>query len=208
MTPTLSEPADTVTFFFDPACPWTWLTSRWFVDATGRRGTQVRWRAFSLACINEGRDVPEQFREPMQHSQHALRVVESLTAEGRHDHAGSMYTELGSRIHVQGRDIDEDLIAEAGRSAGVTDVEERARDESLDDLVRAAYHEIAEVLGDDVGSPALRLDATGAALFGPVVNPQPGPADADRLLAATLTLLEIPSFHELKRSRKEGPMIR
>lgn len=207
MSPALADPDDSLSFFFDPLCPWTWLTSRWFVEATERRGIAVHWRAYSLACITEGADDGGDDEERLQRSQRALRVVESLTAEGRHGSAGDFYRELGTRVHLDGRPLGDDVIVQAGTAVGVDDVADRLADESLDELLRAAYAEILSVLGDDVGSPGIRLDATGRALFGPIVNPAPTGTDADRLLAALLTLLEIPEFYELKRSRTAPPQI-
>ena len=205
MAPSLAPTSDTLSFFFDPACPWTWITSRWFLGATNRRGSDVRWRAFSLSLINEGNDVPEQYRAPMLQSNRALRVVESLHAEGRHAEAGDFYTALGERAHVGGRTFDEQVLLDAGAEVGLDDVLDRADAAENEVLVRAAFDEIRPVVGDEVGSPVVRLDATGHALSGPIVNPAPSAADADRLLAATLTMLEVPTFFELKRSRTSGP---
>ncbi len=200
-----NDPDDTLTFFFDPGCPWTWITSRWFVAATERRSTPVRWRAFSLACINEGKELPEKTAQRLHHSQRALRVIESLGAEGRHREAGDFYTQLGMRVHVGGESLGDDVVRAAGDAAGITDVTTRAGDDSVDPAIRGAYDEIHALIGDDVGSPAIRLDATGNALFGPIVNPAPDEADGDALLSATLTMLGIPTFFELKRSRDSAP---
>lgn len=205
MSPALAETTDSLSFFFDPACPWTWLTSRWFVDATTRRGTDVRWRAFSLTLINEGQDVPEEYRTPMLQSNRALRVIESLYAEGRHVEAGKFYAAIGERTFGEGQDFTPELVAAAGEAVGLDDVVERADSAENEVLVREAFAEIRPVVGDDVGSPAIRMDSTGKALFGPIVNPVPSAADGDRLLSATLTLLEIPTFFELKRTRTSGP---
>lgn len=201
----MSTPPSTVSFFFDPSCPWTWITSRWLVEVTARRQVEVRWRAFSLTCINEGRDVPEHRRDAMEHGQRALRVIESLGAQGRHADAGNFYTELGTRLHLQQLPPSDETIAAAGDAAGVDDAVARANDGSWDPAVRDAYDEIHAVLGDDVGSPALRLDSTGNALFGPILSPAPTGDAADRVLDATLALLSVPEFFELKRSRSGGP---
>lgn len=200
-----AETDDTLSFFFDPACPWTWLTSRWLVDAAARRGTHLRWRAYSLSLVNADRDVPEEYRAPMVQSNRALRVVESLNAEGRHAEAGELYTAIGERTFPGGRPLTEELIAEAGTQVGLDDVIERADAADHEVLVRESFDEIRHIVGAEVGSPCIRLDSTGNALSGPIVNPVPHAADADRLLAATLTLLEIPTFFELKRTRTAGP---
>ena len=197
--------SDTISFFFDPGCPWTWITSRWFVDAMSRSGHEVIWRAFSLTLINAGNEIPEQFREGMRASHRALRVVESLTAESRHTDAGAFYTEYGTRAFVDAQAPGDDLLAAAGLAAGVSDALERANDVANEALIQAAFDEIRPLVGSDVGSPSLRLDSTGNAIFGPIVNPAPHGDSADAILGAVVTLLEVPEFFELKRSRTAGP---
>lgn len=203
----MTSDATTVSFFFDPSCPWTWITSRWLVEVADHAELDVRWRAFSLTCINEGREVPEHKRPGMHHGQRALRVIESLGAEGRHGAAGDFYTELGTRLHVKGAEAGDATIADAGDAAGVPDALERADDASWDPAVRGSYDEIHELLGDDVGSPAVRLDRTGNALFGPILSPAPHGEEAVRVWDATVALLSVPQFYELKRSRRGGPQI-
>ena len=190
-----------LTFYFDPGCPFTWITSRWLVDAAPRAGVDLHWRAFALSLINEGRDVPEEFLPRFAASNRALRVVESLVAEGRGADAANFYTEYGTREFVQGEPTGDDLAMAAGAVAGIDDVAARLDDESADALVRAAFEEIRPLVGADVGSPAIRLDGTDRAIFGPVVSPAPKGDDADRLLEAVLAVLQLPMFFELKRTR-------
>ncbi len=192
---------ETLTYFFDPTCPFTWMTSRWFVDAIDRAGIEPRWRAFSLTLINEGNEVPEEYQAGMRSSHRALRVIESLTAEGRHADAGDFYTEYGNRTFLQGAEPGDELIAAVGEAAGVPDALARADDEANEALVRAAFDEIRAVVGDDVGSPVIRKDATGIAMFGPIVTPAPKGDEGDRLLTGVLALLDVPDVYEMKRTR-------
>lgn len=190
-----------LTFYFDPSCPFTWITSRWLVDAAPRAGVDLHWRAFALSLINEGRDVPEEYLPRFAASNRALRVVESLVAEGRTPDATNFYTEYGTREFVQGEPTGDALAMAAGAAAGIDDVAARLDDESADALVSAAFAEIRPLVGEDVGSPAIRLDGTDRAIFGPVVSPAPTGDDADRLLEAVLSVLQLPMFFELKRTR-------
>jgi len=203
--PSPADGSDTLTFFFDPTCPWTWMTSRWFVDATSRSGHDVIWRAFSLTLINAGNEIPEEYQAGMRSSHRALRVIESLTAEGRHADAGNFYTEYGNRTFLQEQEPGDELLAAVGDAVGVPDALARAEDEANEALVQAAFEEIRGLVGEDVGSPSIRLESTGNAIFGPIVNPAPKGDDADATLRATLALLEVPQFFELKRSRTDGP---
>ena len=91
--------APTIEYFFDPACPWTWMTSRWLVDATGRTDRQIRWRNLSLAVVNADREIPEKYRAAMAASQRAHRIIAALRAEDRDDEIGAFYTEWGRRFH-------------------------------------------------------------------------------------------------------------
>src|SRR5688572_18061408 len=107
-----------VTFYFDPACPFTWLTSRWLTAVAPQRGLEVRWRAFSLSLLN-GDDVPADHRAPMAASSRALRLVEALRADRREDQVAAFYTELGTRTHEAGTPISDEIVAAAAAAAGV-----------------------------------------------------------------------------------------
>lgn len=190
-----------LTFYFDPNCPFTWITSRWFVEATDRAGVGVTWRAFPLSLVNAGSEIPEEYLGPLRASDRMLRVVESLAAEGRHEDAGRFYTEYGTRRWVEGAEADDTLALAAGAAAEVDDVAARLDDTAADERVRAAFDEARALVGDEVGTPVVRLDGTDRAMFGPVVSPAPRGDDADALLEAFLTLLQVPGVYEVKRTR-------
>lgn len=202
--PVAGEGPIAVTFFFDPSCPWTWLTSRWLLAAAERRNVTVHLRGFSLALINVGRDIGPGRTAQYREGTRVLRVIESLLDEGREDDAAGFYTEFGRRHFCEDEDFGDDLLAAAGTSAGVPDALVRADDEALDALVRKAYEEVQPLVGPDVGSPTIRLDSTGNAIFGPIVTPAPKGEAGARVLDAVLTLLETPTFYELKRTREPG----
>ena len=103
-----------VRFYFDPICPWCWVTSRWLADVVApERDLDIDWRSISLAVRNEGRDMPEEYREPTRRTFQMLRVAEALRADGHADQIGALYTEFGTRIH-RDEQLDFDL-AEADR---------------------------------------------------------------------------------------------
>ena len=193
-----------LTFYFDAGCPWTWLTSRWLVEATGRAGVPITWRTFSLGLINAGTEIPDEWIPLLEASTLAHRVVESLAEEGRHEDAGAFYTAYGRRRFELDEPL-EGLIAAAGADAGIDDAVDRAADTSHDALVQASFETARSVVGADVGSPVVRLDGTERAMFGPIVNPAPKGDDADRLLEALLVLLDVPGVYEVKRSRTGPP---
>lgn len=194
-----------LTFYFDPGCPWTWVTSRWLAEAAPRASVDVTWRSFSLLLINEGMEVPEEYRPLVEASRRALRVIESLAAEGRNDDVAAFYAAYGARRFVQAGTPDDDMLLAAAAEAGIDDALARADDEGNDALVQLAFDEIRPIVGTDVGSPAIRVDGTDRAMFGPIVNPAPKGADADRLLEGLLALLDVPGVYELKRSRSGAP---
>ncbi|MFM7068297.1 MAG: disulfide bond formation protein DsbA [Actinomycetes bacterium] len=188
-------------FHFDPGCPYTWLVSRWLVDAAPRAGIDVTLRPYPLTLINGDNEVPAEFQPIIEVSYRASRVVQSLNDEGRGDAAHRLYTELGTRRWVGGADHTDALVVEAGHAAGVDDVADRMHDASVDASIRSGFDEVRAIVGPDVGSPVIRLNGTDQAFFGPIVNPAPRGDDADRLLTAMLALLEVPGLFEIKRSR-------
>jgi len=201
-------------FYFDPACPWTWLTSRWLVDVAGRRGVDITWRTCSLALINEGRELPPELlaRIPDLPARHALgkcalRMIESLRAAGRNDDIGRFYTEWGNRFHVQAMSPDQSLLEDAARAAGVDDQLPAAGEDAWDTHLRASLDEAVAKAGPDVGSPVLVVGDNERGTFGPIVSPPPTGEDALRLWDALVTLQSLPTFLEIKRGRSGPPAV-
>lgn len=196
MTSAPSSPT-AVDFFFDPGCPFTWRTSRWITEVADAGAATVTWRLMSLSVLNEGKDIPEQFRPLMIQSARVLRV---LAAVEDNDARARLFTALGVRRHDNGEDWDDTLlaaaIAEAGLPATLVDA---ADDAGLDATVKASHEEAQAAVGQESGSPVLRLGAK--AWFGPVVVPVPTGDEALRLFDAVTLLADVPSFSELKGSR-------
>lgn len=197
-----------VDFWFDPICPWAWLTSRWMLEVEKVRPVEIRWHVMSLAVLNQGRELPEQYAELMAKAWGPVRVV--IAAREAHGDAivGPLYTAIGTRIHPGGEDYE---TAVAGALADL-DLPESLLDaavsEEFDEQLRASHTQAIDLVGDDVGTPVIALPGpTGqVAFFGPVVTPAPKGEAAGRLWDGALLVAGTPGFFELKRSRDVDPI--
>jgi hypothetical protein len=190
-----------ITMYFDPSCPFTWRTSRWVRDVADRRGEPVTWKFLSLAVLNEGREIPEQYRAGMAWSVGALRVLAAADAKLGQSAVDRLYSALGRRLHYEAAERDNTTLAAALAEAELpAELVSAADDPSLDPVVRASHDEAQARVGTETGSPVTAYD-DGPAFFGPVVSPVPEGADADRLLDAMRQLSTVSQFSELKRSR-------
>ena len=191
----------TATFWFDPTCTCTWATSRWLRDTAPAQGAEVQWRLMSLAVLNDGKEVPEQYRAGMALSWRPLRLL-AATARTRDSAAvGALYAALGTRVHEQGRTVDDALLAESLAEAGLpSDLLAAADDTSFDEDVRTSHAQAQEAVGTESGSPVLAL-GEGPACFGPVVAPVPTGQAATDLWQALELLSRVSQFSELKRGR-------
>lgn len=191
-------------FWFDTLCPWAWLTSRWMLEVEQVRDVSVRWRPMSLAILNEGRDLPQDYLDRIALGWGPMRVC--VAAEQAHgpDALGPLYTALGTRFHPEQlpkeRATIEAAIAEAGLPA---DLIGAVDDTSYDEAVRASHEEGMALVGQDVGTPIIRVE--GAAFFGPVVTPVPRGEAAGKLWDGVLLVAQTPGFYEIKRTRDARP---
>lgn len=203
-----TDPADgqvtEVDFWFDPRCPWAWLTSRWLVEVTKVRPVRPRWHVMSLSILNEGRDLPEDYRRSMDEALGPVRVC--VAAQQRYGDGvlGGLYTELGTRFHNEERPNDRGTLEDALTAAGLpVDLGDAATDPAYDAMLRASHEEGISRVGTDVGTPILSVN--GASIFGPVVTPAPAGEAAGRLWDGVLLVLGTDGFFELKRSRDREP---
>jgi len=206
---TTTEPTSTgttpVDFWFDPLCPWAWITSRWILNAAEVRDLEVRWHVMSLAELNSGRDeLPEHYRELMARSWGPVRVV--VAAEQAHgpDVVGPLYTALGIRRHVQGEELDHATLAKALADVGLpADLVDAAETDTYDEALRASHYDGMNRVGMDVGTPVIAVGEV--AFFGPVVTPAPQGEEAGRLFDGVVAVASTPGFFEIKRSRDLAP---
>jgi 2-hydroxychromene-2-carboxylate isomerase len=190
-----------ITFYFDPACPFTWRTSRWVKEVAGRRGEPVTWKFLSLAIVNEGKEIPEQFRPRLAYGRSAHRVLAAADQKYGQDAVDRVYSALGRRLHYENAEWNTGTLASAIAEAELpADLVDAAEDSSLDAVVRASHGEAQARVGTETGSPVTAVD-DGPGFFGPVVVPVPEGADADRLFEALRLLSAVPQFSELKRAR-------
>jgi predicted DsbA family dithiol-disulfide isomerase len=202
-------PAD---FWFDPLCPWAWMTSRWMLEVEKVRPVEVRWHVMSLAVLNEPRldEMPEEYRELMKTAWGPVRVC--IAAEKKHggEVLGALYTALGTRFHNQALPKDHDTIVAALEEAGLpADLADAATSDAYDAELRASHQEGIDKVGQDVGTPVIAVpgaDGEQIAFFGPVVTPAPKGEAAAKLWDGTLLVASIPGFYEIKRTRTQGPV--
>ena len=190
----------TADFWFDPACPFAWITSRWILEVEKVRDISVTWHIMSLAYLNEDKDVPDTYREFLSDKWGPVRVC--MAAEELHgaDALLPLYTALGTRRHQDEREFDRAMIEESLTEAGLPiSLADAMDDDSYDDDIRKSHHLGMDQVGNEVGTPTIAFE--GAAFFGPVLSAIPRGEDAGQLWDSCVAVAKVPYFYELKRSR-------
>jgi hypothetical protein len=194
-----------VDFWFDPLCPWAWMTSRWLLEVAEVRRIAPSFHVMSLAYLNEDKDdLPEDYRKSLEHAWEPVRVVMAAADAEGPDVVLPLYTALGNRIHLQGRTADRALIEESLEEVGLSaKLADAMHDPSYDEDIRKSHHLGMDQVGQEVGTPVISVE--GVAFFGPVVTPAPKGEAAGKLWDGVLLVAATPGFYELKRSREKGP---
>jgi predicted DsbA family dithiol-disulfide isomerase len=197
--------AKTVDFWFDPICPWAWISSRWLLEVEAVRPIQAHWHVMSLAYLNEGRDLPEQYRKILNEAWGPVRVCIAARQAKGDDILLPLYNALGTRFHLEGKPKDRATLVEALDEVGLDPALADAADSTeYDDALRASHHEGMDQVGFDVGTPVISVE--GVAFFGPVLTPAPKGEAAGRLWDGVLLVAGTDGFFELKRSRTRDPI--
>ena len=195
-----------VDFWFDPLCPWAWITSRWMVEVEKVRAVEPRWHVMSLAVLNEDKeDLPESYREGLAKAWGPVRVCIAAEAKYGPEVLGPLYTAIGTRFHNEEMPRDratiEAALAEAGLPADLADAMDSTQ---YDEAVRASHAEGIERVGYEVGTPIITVQ--GTSVFGPVLSPIPRGEDAGKLWDGVRLIAQTDGFFELKRSRYRDPI--
>jgi 2-hydroxychromene-2-carboxylate isomerase len=206
-------------FYFDPVCPFAWMTSKWVRLVAAQREYAVDWRFISLRLLNAHVDYAAQF-PPDYEAGHTdglrlLRVAARARAEHGREAIGPLYEALGRRVFEVDdepeagrrgtRDLAEPALAEAGLPASLAAALD---DESWDAEIRAETDEALALTGKDVGTPILHFQPPeGVAFFGPVISRLPDESQALALWDHVVGLAGFPGFSELKRSLREQPQL-
>jgi 2-hydroxychromene-2-carboxylate isomerase len=217
-----------INFYFDPVCPFAWMTSKWVREVQRQRDYTVDWRFISLRLVNAEVDYDAQFPPEYEAGHTAglrlLRVAARTRAELGREAMAPLYAACGARIFDSApapgehesedgmreqrgtRDFAASILAQAGLPLALA---EAVDDESWDAEIRTETDEALALTGKDVGTPIIHFEPpTGVAFFGPVISRLPAEDEAVELWDHVIGLAAFPGFAELKRSLRELPQLR
>ncbi|WP_338748144.1 DsbA family protein [Janibacter alittae] len=198
-------PKQSVEMWFDPLCPWAWMTSRWLMEVERVRDVEITWSQMSLSVLNEGRDLSDDYRDLMQRGWTPVRVIAAARKAHGDEVTKPLYDAIGTRLHLGEQQDFRAATAEALAEVGLpTELVEAADSDEHDDFLRRSHDRAIGLVGDDVGTPVISVGEV--AFFGPVVSPAPKGEAAGRLFDGCVLVAGTEGFFELKRTRTRGPI--
>ncbi len=192
-------------FWFDPLCPWAWMTSRWILEVEKVRDIEVEWNLFSLAYLNRDKDVSDEYKSKLARSWHCTRVIAAAQKESGASITLPLYSAISSRIHLKKMEVGETLFGEALVEVGLSpELSTAMNDESFDAAIIESHERGIKMVGNDVGTPIIAIG--DIAFFGPVISPAPKGEEAGKLWDGVVGVASYTGFFEIKRSRNVGPI--
>jgi hypothetical protein len=192
-------------FWFDPMCPWAFITSRWILEVEKVRDIEVSWNIFSLPHLNKDREMPEKYKAIFANSWACARVIKSVEKDFGKVKTLPLYSAISTRIHVLKETVSKDLLSNSLNEVGL-DLKYLAEMENSewDSQIIESHERGIKLVGDDVGTPIIAVNGVG--FFGPVISPAPKGEEAGKLWDGITIAAAYPGFFELKRSRTVGPI--
>jgi 2-hydroxychromene-2-carboxylate isomerase len=201
----IAQQKTAVDFWFDPSCPWAWMTSRWVDEVAKHRDLDVTWHIMSLAVLNEDKDVSDDYRAFFPRALRYTRLVAAVRELSGQEFVKPLYDALGTRIHPGGSKNPDEVIPAALAEVGLSaELARYADSDEYDEQMRASHFDGIDRVGQDVGTPVIAVN--GTAFFGPVISPTPRGEQALTLWDGVVAAASYDGFFEIKRTRTREPI--